>query len=151
MSTDRSSSMNVTTFPHFPSNSVLKQAKAHYVVGLTATSVCRDGHHPIIFMQSGTVRHRAPIQLEIWSEYRTDPDLPASSTIQKVFRTLANDTERTRRASHDVLVPYREGRKILVLTERAEYLEFLCEALGEGIEHCFLALDGIVRVKKNIQ
>ena len=33
-------------------------AKARYVLGLSATVTRKDGHHPIIFMQCGPVRHR---------------------------------------------------------------------------------------------
>ena len=128
----------------FSFESVLKQAKTRYVVGLTATPVRRDGHHPIIFMQCGTVRHRAdkaetaPTQLEVWPQFLPAPNIPSGSTIQEAFRTLSNDTERTRRISHDVVVAYRKGRKILLLTERTEHLEFLRETLGEEIEHCFV-------------
>ena len=35
---------------------VLKKVKAKYVVGLTATPVRKDGHHPIILMQCGPIR-----------------------------------------------------------------------------------------------
>ena len=37
---------------------VTRQAKARFVVGLSATVARKDGHHPIIFMQCGPVRHR---------------------------------------------------------------------------------------------
>ncbi len=33
-------------------------AKARFVLGLSATVTRKDGHHPIIFMQCGPVRHR---------------------------------------------------------------------------------------------
>ena len=128
----------------FSFESVLKQAKARYVVGLTATPVRRDGHHPIIFMQCGPVRHSAdrsetsPEQLEVWPKHLSPPDIPSGSAIQEVFRLLANDPERNRRISRDVMAAYQEGRKILVLTERTEHLELLREALGESIEHCFV-------------
>jgi superfamily II DNA or RNA helicase len=35
---------------------VIRQAKARFVVGLSATIARKDGHHPIIFMQCGPVR-----------------------------------------------------------------------------------------------
>ena len=44
---------------HLPAVSferVLAEAKARYVVGLTATPQRRDGHHPITEMQLGPVR-----------------------------------------------------------------------------------------------
>ena len=37
---------------------VARQAKARFVVGLSATVARKDGHHPIIFMQCGPVRYR---------------------------------------------------------------------------------------------
>lgn len=37
---------------------VMKEAKARFVLGLTATPLRRDGHHPIIFMQCGPIRFR---------------------------------------------------------------------------------------------
>ena len=42
----------------FSFEQVLKQAKAKYVIGLTATPVRKDGHHPIIIMQCGPIRFR---------------------------------------------------------------------------------------------
>ena len=41
---------------------VARQAKARFVVGLSATVARKDGHHPIIFMQCGPVRHRVNAQ-----------------------------------------------------------------------------------------
>jgi len=35
-----------------------RRAKARHVLGLSATVARKDGHHPIIFMQCGPVRHR---------------------------------------------------------------------------------------------
>src|SRR5438445_228920 len=37
---------------------VARRAKAKFVTGLSATVGRKDGHHPIIFMQCGPVRHR---------------------------------------------------------------------------------------------
>ncbi len=40
----------------FTFEQVMKQVKAKYVVGLTATPTRKDGHHPIIYMQCGPTR-----------------------------------------------------------------------------------------------
>ena len=37
---------------------VIRQAKARFVIGLSATVTRQDGHHPIIFMQCGPIRYR---------------------------------------------------------------------------------------------
>jgi hypothetical protein len=41
----------------FSFEQVLRQVKARYVLGLTATPFRKDGHHPIILMQCGGIRH----------------------------------------------------------------------------------------------
>ena len=128
----------------FSFEAILKQAKARYVVGLTATPVRRDGHQPIIFMQCGLIRHSAarpetaPSELVVLPQYLSAPEITQDSPIQEVFRILANDAERNCRIVADVLAAYREGRKVLVLTERTEHLSLLREALGDDVEHCFV-------------
>jgi len=42
----------------FSFEQVLRQVKAKYITGLTATPVRKDGHHPIIIMQCGPIRFR---------------------------------------------------------------------------------------------
>jgi len=128
----------------FSFETVLKQAKARYVLGLTATPIRRDGHQPIIHMQCGPIRHTAtksevgPSQLEVWPQYLTAPDIPQDSPIQTVFRILTMDAKRNRKISCDILNAYREGRKVLVLTERTDHLARLREGLGDEVEHCFV-------------
>lgn len=43
---------------------VASQAKARFVLGLSATVARKDGHHPIIFMQCGPVRHRVNARVQ---------------------------------------------------------------------------------------
>ena len=128
----------------FTFEAILKQAKAEYVLGLTATPIRRDGHQPIIFMQCGPVRYRAlqaenaPVRLEVRPLNLYSPEIPQGSGIQDVFRILAHDSFRNHRIAKDILAAYHEGRKILVLTERTEQLELIREALTDQIPHSFL-------------
>jgi len=128
----------------FSFESVLKQAKARYVLGLTATPIRRDGQQPIIHMQCGPVRHTviksevAPSQLEVWPQHLNAPEIPTDSPIQTVFRILTTDEKRNNKITEDILNAYSEGRKILVLTERTDHLACLRERLGNEIEHCFV-------------
>ena len=144
ISTGRSSSANAITGQHFSFEAILKQAKAKFVVGLTATPIQRDGHQPIIFMQCGPIRHSAarpetaPAQLEVWPKVLPSPEIQPDSRIQDVFRILANDASRNRNIAADVLTAYRRGRKVLVLTERTDHLPLLREALGNDVEPCFV-------------
>lgn len=43
---------------------VLRHARARYVLGLSATVTRKDGHHPIITMQCGPIRHRVSARLQ---------------------------------------------------------------------------------------
>ena len=128
----------------FSFESILKQTKARYVVGLTATPFRRDGHQPIIFMQCGSIRHSAarpetsPVQLEVLPRYLRAPEIPPDSPIQDVFRILVGDEQRNRLIASDIMAAYRDGRKVLVLTERTEHLALLHEALRDEVEHCFV-------------
>lgn len=128
----------------FSFESILKKAKVKFILGLTATPVRRDGHHPIIFMQCGPIRYRAPRgnnisgTLEVCPQYLPAPYIPQNSEIQDVFRILIHDTSRNRRIIQDILDAYEDGRKILVLTERIEHLEILNRAIITHVENCFV-------------
>ena len=47
---------------------ILKYANARYVYGLTATSIRKDGHQPIIFMQCGAIRYSADAKAQMTSQ-----------------------------------------------------------------------------------
>lgn len=126
-------------------DSLLKQAKARYVLGLTATPIRRDGQQPIIFMQCGPIRYtanrpaNAPNILEVQPKTIFKPvNLPADAQIQEVFRHLAEDAERTDAIAHEVVAAYAQGRKVLVLTERTDHLTALEAALAPKISSLFV-------------
>ncbi|TAK32175.1 MAG: DEAD/DEAH box helicase [Chloroflexota bacterium] len=128
----------------FTFESILKQARARYVVGLSATPTRRDGHHPIIFMQCGPIRHTAarpdtsPTRLEVWPRFLNGSQVAPEATIQDVYESLSNDVDRNRLIAQDIVAAYREGRKIIVLTERTGHLERLREALADDADRCFV-------------
>lgn len=128
----------------FSFEAILKHAKAKYVLGLTATPMRRDGQQPIIFMQCGPIRYTAakpagaPQVMTVIPRYSSSLSaLTGESGIQDVFRQLAADGDRTQLIAEDIVRSYREGRKVLVLTERTEHLEAIKAALGECIDSLF--------------
>ncbi len=128
----------------FSFESIMKQSKAKFVLGLTATPIRRDGHQPIIHMQCGPVHYNAPASetaptnLEVWPRYLPVSVIPEGDTIQNVFKALVENDHRNRAVINDVTSAYREGRKVLVLTERTDHLTLLRNYLGEDIANCFL-------------
>jgi superfamily II DNA or RNA helicase len=119
-------------------DAILKQTKAKYVLGLTATPIRRDGQQPIIFMQCGPVRYTAPLSSGAPTNLVVHPrsrltriDLPSDAGIQDVFRQLTNDHDRTRCIAVEARDAYERGGKILILTERTDHLESLRCALEQ--------------------
>jgi superfamily II DNA or RNA helicase len=126
-------------------DAILKQVKAKYVLGLTATPIRRDGQQPIIFMQCGPTRHTAAKPTGAPHDLAVTPctlhsriDLPQDAGIQDVFRHLAIDQARTDAIAAEVINAYGQGRKVLVLTERTEHLDAIQTALGGKVPSLFV-------------
>ncbi len=133
-------------------DAILKQAKAKYVLGLTATPIRRDGQQPIIFMQCGPTRHTAakptgaPHDLEVTPRtLHSRIDLPQEAGIQDVFRHLVIDQARTDAIAAEVVNAYSQGRKVLVLTERTEHLDAIQTALDGKVPSLFVLHGRVVQ------
>lgn len=124
---------------------VLKSVNARYILGLTATPVRRDSQQPVMFMLCGPIRHVArpaantPQVLEVFPQrVSAAVDIPVDAPIQEVFARLANDTQRIQRIAEDIAGQCRQGRNVLVLTERTGHLEHLRCALSEAVPQLFV-------------
>ncbi len=134
---------------------VARQAKAKFVTGLSATVTRKDGHHPIIFMQCGPVRHRVdakgqaarhPFEHKVIVRPTTfrpaeAPDPDARIQFNDLYTQLIADEARNRLICRDVAESLRDGRSPIVLTERNEHLDFLAAALTGG-DHDVITLRG---------
>lgn len=133
--------------------SVLNEASARYVLGLSATPVRSNGHHPIIFMQCGPIRHVAkrpthvPQQLVVQIQHLPTPPIPPHASIQEVIRILSEDEQRNARIVDDALAALAAGRKVLLLTKRTEHLDLLHDRLKGIPQPCFL-LHGKMKAKE---
>jgi len=114
---------------------ILKRVKARFVVGLTATPVRRDGHHPIVTMQCGPIRHYASTtqdnqpRLEVLPRFVPSSNLPEPEQIQALFRQIAEDDTRNRMIVEDATAAYGAGRHLVIMSERTEHVERLAELL----------------------
>ena len=120
---------------------LLRRTKARYVLGLTATPTRRDGQQPIIFMQCGPIRYTAatpegaPRNLEVIPKMlSTSLVLPDDAGIQDVFWCVANDAQRTAIIVGEARRAFDEGRKVLILTERADHIDAIHGSLSEAGE-----------------
>lgn len=140
--------------PAFSFEKVLKEVKAQYVVGLTATPIRKDGHHPIITMQCGPIRWQmsAPKQADerpfqhfvipratkfkLKSE-ESDPG------IQEIYFQLVSDNNRNSLILEDIRSVVRAGRSPLVLTERREHLAFFASELEKDFCNVIILQGGM--------
>ena len=127
---------------------VARRAKAKYVTGLSATVTRKDGHHPIIFMQCGPVRHRVDAKAaaverpfhhtvhvrptSFRSVAEADPD--QRTQFHELYQELIADECRNRMICDEVVQSVREGRSPLVLTERKEHLKILAQQLESRVQ-----------------
>jgi superfamily II DNA or RNA helicase len=137
----------------FSFEQVMRQVKAKFIVGLTATPTRKDGHHPIIFMQCGLIQfnlsareaaERSPFRHLVLPRQTGFP-MPTEATdlrIHDAYAALVTNEERNQQIVADVLSVVREGRTPLVLTNRTDHLERLASGLSE-IQHVFILKGGM--------
>lgn len=135
---------------------VLMQAKAKYILGLTATPYRRDGHQPIIHMQCGPIscRMKAKDMNQEISAFTVIPrftefvcEWSEHTNIYDVWPKLINDAKRNNLIVEDIRYATDAGRFPIILTERREHLELLANMLKGTIE-CLAVLHGGVKTKK---
>jgi superfamily II DNA or RNA helicase len=149
---------------HLPAISfelVARASKARYSTGLSATAVRKDGHHPIIFMQCGPVRHSVGAREQAGlrpfdhrvvvreTNLRIDgtQDGDAAPTIHELYALLHRDEVRNEMIVNDVLEALSRDRSPVVLTERREHLDLLVTRL-EPLVRNLVVLRGGMGIKQ---
>jgi superfamily II DNA or RNA helicase len=138
----------------FTFEQVMRQVKAKYVVGLTATPTRKDGHHPIIYMQCGPVRfsmsartmtETTPFEHKVTprhTEFRMAPEL-TEVTIQDIYAALVDDASRNQMIASDIVRAVESGRCPLLLTGRIEHLRYFAAKLAGVAKHVFVLKGGM--------
>jgi len=133
---------------------VLRKVKAKHVVGLTATPIRKDGHHPIILMQCGPIRFNVSSKKQAAASafrYEVVPRLTSFSVpperngidIQDIYTALINDDERSNLIVADIFGVIEDKRFPLVLTERTDHLQLLLEKLQRLVPNVFVMKGGM--------
>ena len=138
---------------------VMRQVKAKYVIGLTATPTRKDGHHPIMYMQCGPARftmharamtESAPFEHVVIpriTEFRMAGE-GADLTIQDIYAALVGDRARNEMIAQDLIRAARQGRSPLVLTGRTEHLAHFEEKLSGVVRNVFVLKGGMGRKQR---
>ena len=128
---------------------VARRAKAKFVTGLSATVTRKDGHHPIIFMQCGPVRHRVDARAQailrpFTHEVLVRPTgfLPGGEPLedkrleyQRLCDAVMHCERRNAQIIAEVTLAVCSGRSPIVLTERTEHLVLLAAELKRNLPH----------------
>ena len=134
-----------------------RRAKAKFVTGLSATVTRKDGHHPIIFMQCGPIRHHVDARTQARQRpfahtvhvrptgFRAPEanDQDARIQFQKLYGELIADENRNDMIRRDVVQAVGQGRWPIVLTERRKHLNQLVELLSPEIKHLIVLRGGM--------
>ncbi len=138
----------------FTFEQVMKQVKAKYVIGLTATPTRKDGHHPIIYMQCGparfsmsarTMTESTPFEHRViprHTEFRIAQEA-ADITIHDVYAALVDDAARNEMIAADLIRAIETGRSPLLLTGRTEHLQYFAVKLDNAVKHAFVLKGGM--------
>ncbi|HEV8369339.1 MAG TPA: DEAD/DEAH box helicase family protein [Pyrinomonadaceae bacterium] len=133
---------------------VLRKVKAKHVVGLTATPIRKDGHHPIILMQCGPIRFNVSSKKQAAAsafQYEVVPRLTSFTVpperngigIQEIYTALIGDDERSNLIVADIVGAIEDKRFPLVLTERTDHLQLLLEKLQRLVPNVFVMKGGM--------
>ena len=136
---------------------VIRQTKARYVTGLSATVVRKDGHHPIILMQCGPVRYRVDARRQAEKRpfdhkvivrptgFRLPSHLEDTATysIQEIYSLLSADDERNQLIVRDVVAAAQAKRFPVLLTERREHIGVLADLLAPPIKNVIVMTGGM--------
>ena len=121
---------------------VLREVNAHWVYGLTATPIRKDGHQPIIFMQCGEIRYSVDSKAQQESQsfrrlliprftsFRPVDYLDGNSYVQ-VCEALSVDEGRNKMIIDDVKDALSKGRSPIILTARTSHVDLLAKECKE--------------------
>lgn len=141
----------------FSFEQVLKRVKAKYVLGLTATPIRKDGHHPIIIMQCGPVSFNVDakkysqgspfdhIVIPRFTDFKLHEN--TEDGIQAIYAGMIKDSQRNKLIVKDLLGVLAEGRTPLLLTERTEHLEEFNELLRGFVNNVIVLKGGMANKK----
>jgi superfamily II DNA or RNA helicase len=133
---------------------VLRQVKARYITGLTATPQRKDGHHPIIVMQCGPIRYRVNAKEQAQSRpfkhivvprptnFRLPP-VTEKLEIHALYAALATDRSRNDLIAVDLVRAVKAGRSPILLTERTSHVDEFAARLTGLVKHIIVLKGGM--------
>ena len=133
---------------------VMKKVEAKYVYGLTATPTRKDGLHPIMAMQLGSIRHKVTAKSYtkvhsfkhlLYPRYTNFKSTMTNGPkqIQTIYNEVVQDEVRNRLIFDDVLQALDEGAVPLILTERVEHVKILEHMFKNFVKNLIVLTGGM--------
>ena len=133
---------------------VLRQVKARYITGLTATPQRKDGHHPIIVMQCGPIRYHVNAKEQAQARpfkhiavpRPTNFRLPLSTQkpeMHALYAALTTDKSRNDLITVDLVRAVKAGRSPILLTERTSHVDEFAGRLAGLVKHVVVLKGGM--------
>ena len=144
----------------FSFEQILKTTNARYIYGLTATPMRQDGHHPIIYMHCGKIRHKVDAKEQAEARPFEHFVIPRFTHFQKpahrdenkwsitdIYSDIQNNETRSNMIIQDVIAAVEEGRNPIILTERTEHVKYLAAQVRPKIKNTIVLTGGKTQKK----
>jgi len=140
---------------------VVKEFKARYLLGLTATPFRKDKLQKLMFLYMGEIIHRIDPD-KISSELKgvdsileirhTDfyPTFEKVKKYKKIIGALTEDENRNNLIARDIIGEYSLDKSILVLTGRKEHCSEISQRLGQKVKHSVLTGSLSQKIRREI-
>ena len=146
----------------FTYESAVNTVNAKYVYGVTATPNRENGHTPIIKMQCGDIRYEVdfkkfnkdlnlPMKVYVKNNHLSNVNNEITDySINEINNFIVKDSKRNEKIINNIKEEFREGKNILLLTERIEHMTYFEEKLRELTNNLFIYHGGLgKKVLKN--
>ena len=142
----------------------INTGNAKYVYGISATPERENGHTPIIKMQCGDIRYKVDSL-----KFNKELNIPMKVIVKKshlnftnqnidnyelneINDLIAKDVLRSEIIIKDIKEEYKNGKNILVLTERLKLMDYIYDKLSKDTNNIFKYYGGIgKKVLKNYE
>lgn len=133
----------------------INTGSAKYVYGVSATPERENGHTPIIKMQCGDIRYKVdslkfnkelnvPMKVIVKKSHLsfTNPAID-NYELNEINDLIAKDILRTENIINNIKEEFKNGKNILVLTERLELMNYIYDKLSQTTNNIFKYYGGI--------
>lgn len=147
---------------HIPSSSfrlIMKNVQSKYIYGLSATPDRQDGLEKIIYMYCGMKRFETNKKYIISQREFRQVLIPHFTNVycfesdlsyQELIEEIAENDNRNFMITKDIITSFRQGRKIIALSERISHLKILFEKVRDVSSNIFLYTGDLSQKDKKI-